>query len=70
MKIEEYELGYTPNNLKKILFDNGKDREWCADFFGINIKQVHRWCVDSSRDSHQSMNYKRWESLLKSLNSE
>lgn len=65
--MSDYELGYTPNNLKKLLHDSGKDREYVADFFDINIRQVHRWCVDPDNKNHQSMSHKRWAKLRDTL---
>lgn len=63
----DYELGYTPNNLKQLLHAHGKDREFVAELFDINIRQVHRWCVEPENKNHQSMSYQRWRSLLEAV---
>ncbi len=66
----EYEFGYTPNNLKKLLNEYGFDREYLADLFDINIRQVHRWCVEPSNKNHQSMSHRRWMKLLGAIDDE
>lgn len=60
----EYEIGYTPNNLKKILKESGKKREDLADFCGVTLKSVHNWCISIDRANHQDMPLKHWLNFL------
>lgn len=62
--MSEYEIGYTPNNLKKLLHDEGKSREWCAQLFKVRINAVHSWCVPLDNKNHRDMPYSKWIELM------
>lgn len=64
------EIGYTPKNLKALLHQAGLKREDCAELLDIHLRQVHRWCVDVERDSHQDMPLARWHELIEKIDFE
>jgi len=66
--VSDYELGYTPDNLKRILSEHGKTREDLAELLGISVKNVHNWCVAVDHPKHKSLNHKRWLKMLEWLN--
>ena len=59
-----YQLGYTPENLTRILWECRKKREELAEFFGVTLKTVHNWCIETDRPNHQDMPLKKWRKFL------
>lgn len=63
----DFELGYTPSNLKYLLHLRNKKREWVAVFFGVRLNAVHSWCVDLGNKNHRDMPFDKWTTLVNAL---
>lgn len=62
------ELGYTPENLKKLRKKHGLNQTDVAKVTGIkNYRQVSRWETDISKPLHATMPHIKWILLLKHL---
>ncbi len=60
-----YELGYTPSNLNRILAESGLTNAALARLLGVNADSVCRWRTPLGRDRHTDMPVWRW---LKTVN--
>ena len=58
--MSNYELGYTPNNLNRILAESGLTNAALARLLGVNADSVCRWRTPLGRDRHADMPAWRW----------
>lgn len=58
--MSDYELGYTPNNLNRILAESGLTNAALARLLGVNADSVCRWRTPLGRDRHADMPALRW----------
>lgn len=65
--LNDYELGYTPNNLKTIRHQHNLTQSQLADLLGVKVRVVMRWESDVSVKTHADMSHKRWLELLSIL---
>lgn len=67
--ITNFELGYTPNNLKALRQKYGLTQQATADLLNVNISALQRWETDVGQKSHRDMPHTKWLTLLEHLNS-
>jgi len=65
--IENFEFGYTPNNLKALRQKYGLTQKATADLLNVNISGFQRWEADINLKSHTDMPLKKWFELLQKL---
>lgn len=65
--IDNFELGYTPNNLKALRQKHGLTQQAAADLIGTNIATWQRWEAGIEMKSHADMPYIKWHQLLQKL---
>lgn len=65
----DYELGYTPSNLKKLMQENGLTNIQVADIIGKSVKAVERFRSDVNKANHATMEHKNWIALNNFINS-
>lgn len=59
-----YELGYTPANLRELLKEKGITQKGLADLLGRDRATVSRWCKDVTHTRHCGMSHVDWLGLL------
>lgn len=62
--IENFELGYTPANLKALRQEYGLTQQQVADITGSTIKTVQKWEASPSMNSFANMPHTKWLKLL------
>lgn len=62
--ITNFELGYTPNNLKALRQQYGLTQQTTADLLKVNISALQRWEADIGQKSHRDMPHTKWLVLL------
>lgn len=67
MTIDQFELGYTPNNLKALLKQHKLTQKQCAELLGVGLNAVQKWCADPFLPSHRTMPHDKWLELLESF---
>ena len=66
--MSNFEIGYTPNNLKMIREQFSLTQSQVAELTETRGKQsVSRWELDTNDKLHADMPLKKWEILLKTL---
>lgn len=65
--IDQFELGYTPNNLKALRQKHGLTQQATADLLDVKISGFQRWEADINLKSHTDMPLKKWFELLQKL---
>lgn len=65
--IENFELGYTPANLKALRQKHGLTQQATADLLDVKISGFQRWEADINLKSHTDMPLKKWFELLQKL---
>lgn len=65
--IDNFELGYTPNNLKALRQKHGLTQQATADLLNVKISGFQRWEADINLKSHTDMPLKKWFELLQKL---
>lgn len=65
--IDQFELGYTPNNLKALRQKHGLTQQATADLLNVKISGFQRWEADIYLKSHTDMPLKKWFELLQKL---
>ena len=65
--IENFELGYTPANLKALRQKHGLTQQATADLLDVKISGFQRWESDINLKSHTDMPLKKWFELLQKL---
>lgn len=65
--IEDFELGYTPNNLKELRHEHGLTQQQVADITGSTIKTAQKWEASPNMSSFANMPHTKWLKLLEYL---
>lgn len=65
--IDNFELGYTPANLKALRQKYGLTQQATADLLDVKISGFQRWEADINLKSHTDMPLKKWFELLQKL---
>lgn len=64
LNVYEYELGYTPSNLKKIRAKYSLTQQDVADITESKWRSVARWEADIASENRSDMPHKKWVALL------
>lgn len=65
----EFEIGYTPNNLKALRAKHNLTQKQVAEITDTKAaRTISKWETDLDDISHADMPAKKWRNLLKSLN--
>ena len=59
----EWEIGYTPSNLRTLLKNAELTQSDAAFLLGVNMRTVRKWCAPLDSD-HADMPHHRWLQLL------
>lgn len=62
--IDQFELGYTPANLKALRQQHGLTQQQVADITGSTLKNAQKWETSPSMSSFANMPHKKWLKLL------
>lgn len=65
--IENFELGYTPANLKALRREHGLTQQNVADITGSTLKTAQKWETSPSMSSYANMPHTKWLKLLEYL---
>lgn len=66
-KLEFPDVGYTPNNLRRLLEVANITQQECADLLKISLRTVNAWCAPLGVPTHSDMPIRKWEELKKLL---
>lgn len=61
----DYEIGYTPYNLKKFLDDKGISQKQAYDYIGKSRAAFERYLHSPDDPRHATMKHQDWVKLLK-----
>lgn len=64
MNIEDYELGYTPSNLRMLLAINNLKQKDAREVLGKGRNTFSRYLYDSYNNNHVTMAHADWLKLL------
>lgn len=67
--IDQFELGYTPNNLKALRRRYGLTQQNVADITESTLKSAQKWEANPSMSSFSNMSHTKWMKLLDYLKS-
>jgi DNA-binding transcriptional regulator YiaG len=62
--IENFELGYTPANLKALRQQHGLTQQNVADITESTLKTAQKWETSPSMSSYANMSHTKWLKLL------
>lgn len=62
-RLDDYELGYTPDNLRLFTHRNQMTREEVSELLGVSLDTVHVWCAAPSAKKHRTMPAQQWRHL-------
>lgn len=65
---EYFELGYTPQNLKKLRKMHNLTQTQVGERTGTALRTVQNWEADVETKDHAGMPHRKWVALLKSVN--
>ena len=65
--IDNPELGYTPENLKRLRKKYGITQQRMAELLDTNISTARRWETSIDRTSHATMPYVKWVEFISIL---
>lgn len=65
--IENFELGYTPANLKALRQEYGLTQQNVADITQSTLKTAQKWEASQSMSSYANMPHTKWLKLLEYL---
>lgn len=65
--IENFELGYTPNNLKALRQKHGLTQQAVAEITETSLTTAQRWETSPSMSSYANMPHTKWLRLLQYL---
>jgi putative transcriptional regulator len=65
--IENFELGYTPANLKALRQEYGLTQQNVADITESKLKTAQKWEASPSMSSYANMPHTKWLKLLEYL---
>lgn len=63
--IENFELGYTPANLRAVRQKYGLTQKQVAEITGATLSTAQKWEAAMSLKTHSDMPHTRWLILLK-----
>lgn len=67
--IENFELGYTPNNLKALRREHRLTQQNVADITESTLKTAQKWETSPSMSSYANMPHTKWLKLLEYIES-
>lgn len=67
--IEDFELGYTPNNLKALRREHGLTQQQVADITASTLKTAQKWETSPNLKSYANMPHTKWLKLLEYVES-
>lgn len=67
--IENFELGYTPANLKSLRQQHGLTQQNVADITGSKLKTAQKWEASPNLKSYANMPHTKWLKLLEYIES-
>lgn len=67
--IDNFELGYTPNNLKALRREHGLTQQQVADITASTLKTAQKWETSPSMSSFANMPHTKWLKLLEYVKS-
>lgn len=67
--IDNFELGYTPSNLKALRQQHGLTQQNVADITGSTLKTAQKWEAIPSMSSFANMPHTKWLKLLEYVKS-
>ena len=62
--IDQFELGYTPANLKALRREHGLTQQQVADITESTLKTAQKWETSPSMSSFANMPHTKWLKLL------
>jgi len=62
--VKNLEIGYTPENLKKLMKAHGINRKILATELGVDAQSVSAWRAPIGAAMHRDMNTKNWRKFL------
>ncbi|KER02602.1 hypothetical protein LGZ99_12480 [Photorhabdus temperata] len=62
--MSDFELGYTPNNLRKVLKDNKLTQKEAYDVIGKTRGVFSKYLIEPNDKNFVSMNHKDWCTLM------
>lgn len=65
---EVFELGYTPQNLKKLRKIHNLTQTQVGEITDTALRTVQNWEADVDAKDHSGMPHRKWVALLKSVN--
>lgn len=65
--IGNFELGYTPENLKALRQEYGLTQQNVADITQSTLKTAQKWEASPSMSSYANMSHTKWLKLLEYL---
>ena len=68
--IDQFELGYTPNNLKALRQEYGLTQQAVADITETSLTTAQRWEASPALSSYANMLHTKWLRLLQYLEQE
>ena len=64
-KMRDYEVGYTPTNLRLVLTKLGMTQASLAAVLCVSERALRQWLVeDLNSKSHRDMSLKKWRELM------
>lgn len=67
--IDQFELGYTPANLKALRQQHGLTQQNVADITGSKLKTAQKWEASPNLKSYANMPHTKWLKLLEYIES-
>lgn len=58
------EIGYTPQNLRHFIAQNGLLQKDVAAILGVNDRAVRAWVAETDTHTHRDMSVVMWRKLL------
>lgn len=62
--MQDFELGYTPSNLRKIIESKGWTQAHAAELLSVSDTTLRRWLMPIKTQTHADMPYRHWLRLL------
>ena len=65
LKLPNYEVGYTPTNLRLAIASLGVTQAALAQLLGVSERQVRKWLVEDLESAvHADMKLSQWRKVL------
>lgn len=62
-KIDFPDVGYTPDNLRKLMVEAKLTQKQAADAVGVSVRTIQAWLADLDCPSRTDMPHRKWEEL-------